>query len=57
LAPGRMTSLWLSQDGTAQVSGWRAWANGLGLGLVALIVVGLAIAAWSSVMRASGSAD
>jgi hypothetical protein len=56
LAPGRTTSLWLSRDGTADIAGWRGWANGLGLGLVALIVVGVAIAAWSSAMRASGLA-
>lgn len=37
--PGQSVSLWIHDDGSVEVAGWRAWADAVSLALVAAVVV------------------
>ncbi|WP_353953182.1 hypothetical protein V6K52_07060 [Knoellia sp. S7-12] len=37
--PGQSVSLWIDDDGSVEVAGWRAWADAVSLALVAVVVV------------------
>jgi hypothetical protein len=37
--PGQSVSLWIHEDGSVEVAGWRAWASAISLALVAAVVV------------------
>jgi hypothetical protein len=37
--PGQSVSLWIHDDGTVEVAGWRAWADAVSMALMAAVVV------------------
>jgi hypothetical protein len=55
LEPGHGTALWLAADGSADVAGWRGWADGLSLALVALVLDMVVVRGWRPILRPPAS--